>query len=87
MYRLNDRRELAKAIVNSLQDLVYGEVEVDEDIILQKFKLYIFNKGDFNYSCDISEMLYKIETQNDADEYVDYIFTDYKRMILGRYIV
>lgn len=87
MYKLNDRRELSKNIAKYLQELVYGEVRVDEDIILQTFKLYIFNKGDFTFSYDISEILYKIKTEHDADMYVDYILTDYKRTILSRYIV
>lgn len=86
MYKLNDRRELAKKIVDWLQELVYGVVELDEDIMFSKFTLHIIDR-DINYSCDISEWLYKIETEHDMDVCVDDIFTDYKRMILGKYIV
>lgn len=86
MRRYRDRQELAKKITNSLQELVYGDVELDEDIMFQKFTICIIDR-DINFACDISEYLYKIETENDADRYIDFIITDYKKMILGKYIV
>lgn len=86
MYKLRDRRELAKKITDWLQELVYGDVVLDEDIMFQKFIIHIIDR-DINFSCDISEWLYNIKTEHDMDVCVDDIFTDYKRMILGKYIV
>lgn len=86
MYKLKDRRELAKKITNQLQELVYGDVELYEDAHLHKFILHIIYRY-INYSCDISECLYKIETEHDMDVCIDDIFSDYKIMILSKYIV
>lgn len=86
MYKLRDRRELAKKITDWLQELVYGDVVLDEDIMFQKFIIHITDR-DINFSCDISGCLYKIENERDMEVCIDDIFTDYKRMILGKYIV
>lgn len=86
MYKLRDRRELAKKIANCLQDKVYGNVDVLEDYMFDKFILYIKDR-DIHYECDVSDLLYKVENEIDADRCIEEIFQDYKRMILGKYIV
>lgn len=86
MYKLIDRRNTAREIVDELQKLVYGEVSVREDPFMQTFIIHI-RQSDIHYVCDISDRLYDIETETDKSKCVNDIFIDYRSMILGKYLV
>lgn len=87
MSRLRDRlRDVANNIVKTMQELVYGEVRVYEDVRFLTYTLCIIDR-DFKYKCDITEWMYKIENDYDMHNCIEYILDDYMRMILGKYIV
>lgn len=86
------KRMLANTIAKELQTLVYGQVKIEENYIVDSYRLGIF-QGDFHYVVDLSERLDKLINEQYGNVYFDpalivrEILDDYKCMILGKYIV
>lgn len=86
------KRMLANTIAKELQTLVYGQVKIEENYIVDSYRLGIF-QGDFHYVVDLSERLDKLINEQYGNVYFDpalivrEILDDYKSMILGKYIV
>lgn len=86
------KRMLANTIAKELQTLVYGQVKMEENYIVDSYRLGIF-QGDFHYVVDLSERLDRAVAEQYSNVYIEPalivkdILEDYKCMILGKYIV
>lgn len=86
MYKREDIMQFFKGLVDEIQERIYGQAYIKEDIITRTYKICIFDR-DIKYVFDLTDKLYEIETQQDKDKLVHDIIQQYKAYILGAYIV
>ena len=75
------REQLARAVCEDIQESVYGKVKLENDVFMNTYKLYIIDR-DIYYAIDITD-----DIRNGYFDIYDKIMNDYKRTILGKYLV
>ena len=86
MYKRKDIMNFLNLLVEELQSKVYGNVYIMETMMIESYKICIMDR-DMRYVFDLTDKIYGIHNDEDADELVYDIIQQYKEYILGAYIV
>lgn len=86
MYKRKDIMQFINGLVDEIQEKIYGRVSIVEDMMIETYKICIFDR-DIKWVFDLTDKVYKIETQQDKDKLFHDIMQQYKTYILGAYIV
>ena len=86
MYKRKDIINFLNILVEELQSKVYGTVYIMETMMIESYKICIMDR-DMSYVFDLTDKIYGIHNDEDADELVYDIIQQYKEYILGAYIV
>lgn len=86
MLSIEEREKFVVYLRNRIQERVYEEVTCTHDIIFNSYIIHICGR-DINFNIDITKYILYVDSEKTAISIEEYIMDEYKRFILGKYII
>lgn len=86
MLSIEEREKFVVCLRNRIQERVYEEVTCTHDIIFNSYVIHIRGR-DINFNIDITRYVLYVDSEKAAISIEEYIMDEYKRFILGKYII
>lgn len=86
MLSIEEREKFVACLSNRIQERVYEEVTYTHDIIFNSYVIHICGR-DINFNIDITRYVLYVDSEKAAISIEEHIMDEYKRFILGKYII
>lgn len=86
MLSIEERKKFAVYLRDRIQKRVYEKVTCTHDIVFNSYIIHIRGR-DINFSIDITRYIPYVDSEKAAISIEEYVMDEYKRFILGKYII
>lgn len=86
MLSIEEREKFVVYLRNRIQERVYEEVTCTHDIAFNSYTIHICGR-DINFNIDITRYIPYVDSEKAAISIEEYAMDEYKRFILGKYII